>query len=352
MAKTPALNAKSIEKLGAARLAELLLEVSASDATLKRRLRFELAGAQSPAEAGLKHLKLRMLELGKTRVPKPAGKDRVVIGWGGSNGRIYADEIDEQHRQSVVHLALEQIADHQADVDSYISLQSDEARRAPRIAAGIAQRLLSAGRAEEALHVLDAVDDDYPPGLAHDWETTRAEVLDALGKNSVAQAFRWSCFERTLAADHLRNFLKRLPDFDDVQAEDRAMAVALAFPEIHVALHFLITWPALAKAALLVEARCAELDGNLYELLTPAAQALEGKYSLAATLLRRAMINHILEYSKSTRYRHAARHLLECQSQDSSFAGRGAWPSHQDYVNELRRVHQRKAAFWTLLPPP
>ena len=481
MATKPAINAKSIEKLGAARLAELLFEISAGDAALKRRLRFELAGAQSPAEAareirkrlaslakargfidwnkmrvfaaeldtirraiadqlaqsdaaealdlmmrfmslaapvfgrcddsngivsnvfrsacgnlgaiaaaarpqpqhlanqafealkandhgqydglletlapvlgasGLEHLKSRMLELAKTPVPKPAGKDRVVIGWGGSNGRIYADEIEERHRQSVARMALEQIADHQADVDGYILLQSHKARRVPRISAGIAQRLLSSGRAEEALQALDAADGDFPPGLAHEWETTRAEVLDALGKNTEAQAFRWSCFERTLAADHLRNFLKRLPDFDDVQAEDRAMAVALAFPEIHVALHFLITWPALAKAALLVEARCAELDGNLYELLTPAAQALEGKYSLAATLLRRAMINHILDYSKATRYRHAARHLLECESVESSIADRRTYPTHHDYVNELRRLHPRNSAFWTLLPPP
>jgi len=44
------LNAKNLETLGPERLVELLIEISAGTATLKRRLRLELAGAQSPGE--------------------------------------------------------------------------------------------------------------------------------------------------------------------------------------------------------------------------------------------------------------------------------------------------------------
>jgi hypothetical protein len=39
---------------------------------------------------------------------------------------------------------------------------------------------------------------------------------------------------------------------------------------------------------------------------------------LAATLLRRAMIEDTLDGAKSSRYKHAARHLLECLSLESS----------------------------------
>ncbi len=52
MAVKKTLNAKNLEALGAERLAELLIEISAGNATAKRRLRLELAGAQSPAEVG------------------------------------------------------------------------------------------------------------------------------------------------------------------------------------------------------------------------------------------------------------------------------------------------------------
>ena len=52
MASKTTLNAKNLETLGAARLADLLIEISTGSAVAKRRLRLELAGAQSPKEAG------------------------------------------------------------------------------------------------------------------------------------------------------------------------------------------------------------------------------------------------------------------------------------------------------------
>ena len=50
MASKKTLNAKNVEALGAQRLAELLIEISNGDAAAKRRLRLELAGAESSAE--------------------------------------------------------------------------------------------------------------------------------------------------------------------------------------------------------------------------------------------------------------------------------------------------------------
>jgi hypothetical protein len=61
------------------------------------------------------------------------------------------------------------------------------------------------------------------------------------------------------------------------------------------ALDFLRGWPDQARAARLVLTRVAEIDGNLYYLLDPAEQLIEGKHPLAATLLRRAMIEDTLE---------------------------------------------------------
>jgi hypothetical protein len=48
MSSKKTLNAKNLEALGAARLAELLIEISSGNAAAKRRLRLELAGALSP----------------------------------------------------------------------------------------------------------------------------------------------------------------------------------------------------------------------------------------------------------------------------------------------------------------
>src|SRR5271168_17530 len=85
--------------------------------------------------------------------------------------------------------------------------------------------------------------------------------------------------------------------------------------------------------------RSSEIDGNLYYLLDPAAQAIEGKHPLAATLLRRAMIDDTLNRAKSTRYKHAARHLLECQSLASAIQDYGLFETHQAFVARLHAKH-------------
>ena len=54
-------------------------------------------------------------------------------------------------------------------------------------------------------------------------------------------------------------------------------------------------------------ARTGELDGDHYGLLTPAADALEQRHPLAATLVLRAMIDLSLDAAKYKRYGHAAR---------------------------------------------
>ena len=126
-------------------------------------------------------------------------------------------------------------------------------------------------------------------------------MLDALGRADEAQAERWAIFERTLSSECLRSYLKHLPDFDDEEAESKALADVSLYPNFHHALSFMIDWPALDLAAEMVLARHGEIDGNIYSLLTPAADALEQSYPLAATLMLRAMVDYSLDNAKSTR---------------------------------------------------
>ena len=66
MASSKTLTAKNLEALGAARLAELLIEVSSGDADLKRRIRLELAGASGSAEVA-REVRKRLTTLEKSR---------------------------------------------------------------------------------------------------------------------------------------------------------------------------------------------------------------------------------------------------------------------------------------------
>jgi hypothetical protein len=477
MASKKTLNAKNLEALGAERLSALLIEISTGNAAAKRRLRLELAGAQSPAEVGrevrkrlttiarsrsfvdwqkrkalvedldmqrraivenvakhdpgdaldlmwrfmalassvfercddgsgtvgdvfrsacgdlggiaeaasadpitladrafqalnandygqfdglietltpalgkrgLEHLKKRLVALSKEPVAKPAPEDRQVIGWG-PGGRIYADEIAETARVNTVRWALREIADAQGDVDAFIGQYDAETRKVPGIAAEIAGRLLAAGRADEAWRTIEAAEHRRHGWPDFDWEDTRIEVLEALGHSEDAQSARWACFERSLSADHLRAYLKRLADFDDVEAEERALDFARAYPSVLQALWFLVSWPALDRAADLVIRRAGDLDGDHYEILAPAAEALAAKHPLAATLLMRAMIDFSLAQARSSRYRHAARHFMDCESLAPSIGDFGAFDTHDTYAAKLRAAHGRKSAFWSHL---
>ena len=160
-----------------------------------------------------------MIALSNEPVQKPAEKERHVIGCG-SGGAIYADEIAERSRVSTVRLALMEIADAQGDVDAFIGQYDEQTRKVPKIAAEIAQRLLAAGRAQEAWQTIEATEHRRSGWPDFEWEDARVDVLDALGRGDEAQAARWSCFERSLSATHLRAYLKRLPDFDDIEAEN------------------------------------------------------------------------------------------------------------------------------------
>jgi hypothetical protein len=244
---------------------------------------------------------------------------------------------------------LQEIADAQGDVDAFIAQQSEDAKGVPRIAAEIAQRLLDAGRAMEAWNAINAVDEDRPGWIPIEWEETRLNVMEVLGRTEEAQQFGWECFERTLNSAHLRAYLKRLPDFDDIEAEQRAMSFAQSFQNAHQALAFLVSWRALDKAAAFVIQRSRELNGDHYEILSPAADALSAKYPLSATLLLRAMIDFSLKEGRTPRYRHAARHLSECASLASAIADFGAIEPHDRYSARLKQEHGRKVSFWAFV---
>lgn len=295
---------------------------------------------------GLEHLKQRMIALSAEPGRKSAAKERQVIGWS-SRGPIYADEIAERSRVSTVRLALQDIADAQGDVDAYIAQYEPEVRKVPKIAAEIAKWLLAAGRADEAWRTIEATEQRHRDWPDFEWEDARIEVLEALGHGDEAQAARWSCFERSLSARHLRDYLKRLPDFDDFEAEQRALDYAERYGSLLTAISFLLSWPALDRAARLVTERATDLDGDHYEILTPAAEALAGKLPLAATLLFRAMIDFALTQSRSSRYGHAARHLGDCAGLASAISNYGPFETHDAYVARLRHEHGRKTGFWS-----
>lgn len=255
-------------------------------------------------------------------------------------------------RSAIYKDALRRLADASGDVDAFEATFPPDLRRTPLVSAEIARRLLAAGRPEDALATLQAGAPGEQRGRHQSsleeraaWQEAMLEALEATGHHDEAQKRRWTEFERTLSIPLLRGYLKGLPDFDDVEAEDQAKAVARRFPQFDRALAFLVSWPDLPAASRLVLSRAGEITGADETLMTEAVRRLEGGYPLAATLLLRASIQYVLTYGVATRYADAARQLLEAESLSAMIADYGEYPDHQAFVADLRAMHARKQGF-------
>jgi hypothetical protein len=180
-----------------------------------------------------------------------------------------------------------QLADAAGDVDAFRATFKPEALRDPGLAAEVATRLLAAGRVDEAGDVLrgaklKAADPDFA------WETVWIDWLERSGQAADAQSARWSSFERTLSAERVRDFARRLKDFEDVEAEHRAIDHASAHPDAHAALRFLMDWPALPEAARMIQARPDDLRLSAEEAELWAGRLRPRHPAAAHALLRKA----------------------------------------------------------------
>ena len=103
-----ALNAANLEALGATRLAQLLIEISEGNAPVKRRLRLELAGADSPT-AVANQVRKRIATIARSRS---------FIDW--HNRKSLADDLEAQ-RRAIVDQVASRLPDRGAGTDVAIS---------------------------------------------------------------------------------------------------------------------------------------------------------------------------------------------------------------------------------------
>ncbi len=306
------------------------------------------AMAEALGPDGLNHLKaITEAWAGASPSPQDVAQYR---GYGGSHSPI---ESARRRRQLTASTILADIADLQGDVDAYMARYSAEQLTYGTIAPDVARRLIDAGRLEEALGIIQraraAEEGKSFRASRYELDEVYEDCLQRMGRLDDLKTHLWATFQQTLYAGSLRKYLKLLPDFADIEAEEKALTFAETYPHLGAAIHFLTVWPDLRRAARVITARTGELDGNAYETLTAAADALEPHHPLAATLLRRAMIKDTLEGAKSKRYRHAARNLEECRTCAAFIQDFAGFPSHAEFLAGLKLRHGRKYGFWEIV---
>lgn len=242
------------------------------------------------------------------------------------------------------------IALARGDLDLLIAL---EAAKKPHMqdTLGIAEALHGAGRAAEALNWVRkpgrrsfGEDDALSPRRV----ALEARILEAMGDRPAAQALRWQCFEAGLSADILRDYLSGLPDFEDMEAEDRAFATAGKHTNPECALQFFLDWQRLHLAADLIVSNRQHWNGGDWHTLPKIASLLEHDHPLAATILYRALLDDILIKARSKAYGHGAKYLAKLTSlaNDADASRPIEMPDHATYRAALKAGHPRKSGFW------
>jgi hypothetical protein len=444
MAGKRTLKAQNLEALGAATLAELLMEVSGGNAVIQRRLRLALAAAEGACEAAQEvrkrlaaiarsstfvdsrkrralvadleaqhqaisgpiaaadpnlafELLVRFLELADGVLDRCSDSTGTVIGVFrqaaadlgpmASAARVEPETLAEQVADLLGdngygqfdalipamtealgdqglrlleqdcrdrgardgHLALRQIAECRGDADAYLAQFDAKQLSWPNTAADVALHLLAAGRAEQALTVLEGAAKAAASCHSPDWDEARITVLEALGRAEAAQQLRWQGFGKTLSIPQLRAYLKRLEAFEDGEAEERAFQLAEQHPMPLLTLQFLVAWPSLPRAARYVIAHAQEWDGEAFDIFGPAAERLSGAHPLAATLLLRAMVVFTLSMGRAKRYRHAADHLRSCEQLSARIDDWQGVQGHGRFMDRLHEHFGAKWSFWQLV---
>ncbi|MFM7229586.1 MAG: DUF6880 family protein [Cyanobacteriota bacterium] len=242
-----------------------------------------------------------------------------------------------------------QIAEARRDVEGYLAQFTAEELSWRDTSTTVGRYLLSCGRAEQALKILNGAANGVVDLQDSQWHDTRIAALDALNRCAEAQELRWEWFSRTLSISHLRDHLKRLDDFEDVNVEEQALQVAEQHPVSLLGLHFLVEWGALSRAARHVFAHEDEWEGNADMIHTLAAERLSADHPLAATLMLRPLVFFALWMGAAKRYRNAAEHLRNCEQLADRINDWQGHPDHRAYVERMQDMFGVKPSFWKLM---
>ena len=440
MAGKRSLTTTNLENLGAATLAELLIEVSCGNAVIQRRLRLALAAAEGTEGAGQEvrkrlaaiarsttfvdsrkrkalvldlesqqraitrtiaaadqnlafELLLRFLELADGVMERCSDSTGTVVGVferaGAELGALadatgvkpeaLAEQVAEllaansygqfdqliptmkdslgetglrllQNNQRINsgnhRHSQRQIAEALGDVEAYLGQFDDHQFSWPDTAAEVARQLLATGRPEQALTMLAKAAQAATSQQAPAWDEAHIAVLDALGRGEEAQQQRWNCFSSKLSIPHLRAYLQRLEAFEDVEAEERALMLAQEDPRPLLVLEFLVSWPALSRAARYVIENRRSWNGEAVEIYGPAAERLSAEHPIAASLLLRAMVVFTLATGRVKRYRHAAEQLSTCERLATRIDDWKDMETHASFMDRLQETRETKWTFW------
>ncbi len=176
-------------------------------------------------------------------------------------------------------------------------------------------------------------------------------IYDGLGDEAKTEEMAWRLFRRERGRLALEELLKVVGDEKREGIVDCETETILASDRFSYSdASFMVEVGRFEEAEAYLLRHRESLDGDVYFVLKPLAEALEEERPLGATVLYRALLDSILSRAISKYYNHGIRYLKKLDQLGSRI---GDWKSlqpHAEYKEGLQAAHGRKRSFWAKYP--
>lgn len=246
--------------------------------------------------------------------------------------------------------ALKVIADVRNDVEYYIRIvkeynEEDKSRIPDHEICDVAKRLNHAFRGDETIELLENLDfNDYRYAQR---ANLLIEAYKLNGEDDKAKEVLWECFETFLQAKDYLEYVKLLSEEERQIARNKAIELTKAQGNIAVSLRFLYDVKEYDVIDNLIFENNQKLNAYDYSLYRKLSTDLakNGKY-LAATLLRRELVNNVLTKAISKYYKYAVSDLKKAGEFSLQVTDWHEFDDHDTFMEVIKESHKRKTAFW------
>jgi len=170
------------------------------------------------------------------------------------------------------------------------------------------------------------------------------------GDADKAKKVIWEKFKRHLCIDDYLHYLKLANQDEKVKAKEEALKIAQNEQYISRSFEFLHELNEYDGVETLYYERESEINGSEYYVYRKLSTSLHqhGKHLIAA-LLRRKLVENVLSQAKSKSYRYAASDLKLAGDYALEVKDWRGYPEHKVFIENLKKDHNRKHSFWSLI---
>lgn len=212
----------------------------------------------------------------------------------------------------------------------------------------IGEVYLESGDASTALDWLNRIDPNER-FMFDRREKLLLEIHEALGNQEKVTEIAWRMFHSYRSKDNLERLLHCIGnDKRDVVIDDEISTIHKMERFNASDVNFMIEQGRSEEASRYIVARTGQIPGEFYDWLLSVAEAMQtGGYPLAATVVYRALLDDILDSSRTRAYGHAAKYLKTLDGLSTQITDWQDVPPHVAYASTLQEKHGKKRSFWS-----